>query len=174
MNGMDAARKLRELDKNVMLIFVTNLTQYAISGYEVEAFDYILKPINYYDFALKLSRALRRLPDLSTANILFSMIDGMFTINPSDIYYAESAGHHVIYHCKDRDYTQYASLTAAESKLSAYHFVRCNNCYLVNLSHVQKVKGYTVTVAGTELQISQPRKKSFIKQLAKFAEGSYK
>lgn len=59
--GMDVAKKIREVDQNVMIIFVTNLTQYAIEGYSVEAFDYILKPIQYASFSAKLDRALRML-----------------------------------------------------------------------------------------------------------------
>lgn len=61
LNGMDAAHRLRVLDSTVALIFVTSLTQYAVSGYEVDAMDYIIKPVNYYDFALKLSRVLKRI-----------------------------------------------------------------------------------------------------------------
>lgn len=61
INGMEAARRLRTLDEQVLLIFVTNLAQYAIAGYEVSALDYILKPVQYYSFALKLSRAVWRI-----------------------------------------------------------------------------------------------------------------
>ena len=50
INGIDTARKLREMDSNVTIIFVTNIAKYAINGYEVDAVDYILKPVSYYDF----------------------------------------------------------------------------------------------------------------------------
>ena len=56
IDGMEVAQKIRKIDKNVMIIFVTSLAQYAIKGYEVNAFDYILKPIDYYNFKLKMSR----------------------------------------------------------------------------------------------------------------------
>lgn len=171
MNGMDAARKLREIDKNVLLIFVTNLTQYAINGYEVEALDYILKPIGYYDFALKMSRAMQKIPTKDHSELLISTANGIIKIRPTDIYYIESSGHHVFYHLKGKIYKQNSSLSAVESTLKPYPFARCNNCYLVNMRYVECVKGYTVTVAGQELQISQPRKKTFIQQLVLFTEG---
>lgn len=60
MNGMDAAKKLREIDMSVTLVFVTNMAQYAVKGYEVGAVDYIVKPVSYYDFSLKLRRILYR------------------------------------------------------------------------------------------------------------------
>ena len=50
MNGIDAARKMREIDGTVALIFVTNMRQYAINGYEVNADDFIVKPVPYFDF----------------------------------------------------------------------------------------------------------------------------
>ena len=54
MNGMETARALRKVDAAVILIFVTNMAQFAISGYEVDATDFILKPVNKYSFAIKI------------------------------------------------------------------------------------------------------------------------
>ena len=53
MNGLEVSKKIREIDKTVVLIFVTNLSQYAVNGYEVEALDYIVKPISYFNFSIK-------------------------------------------------------------------------------------------------------------------------
>ena len=58
IDGLSAVRKIREIDEKVLIIFVTSLAQYAIKGYEVNAFDFILKPISYNSFALKLNRVL--------------------------------------------------------------------------------------------------------------------
>ena len=58
LDGMSAISKLREKDKEVKVIFVTSLAQYAIKGYEVNAFDFVIKPVNYYNFALKLNRVI--------------------------------------------------------------------------------------------------------------------
>ena len=58
MDGMTAAREIRKIDDKVMIVFVTSLAQYAIKGYEVNAFDFILKPISYNSFSLKLRRVI--------------------------------------------------------------------------------------------------------------------
>ena len=60
-NGMDAAVKLRQIDKMVTLIFVTNMAQFAVKGYEVDAFDFVVKPVTYPHFTMKLQRALNKL-----------------------------------------------------------------------------------------------------------------
>ncbi len=134
MNGMDAAHKLREIDQNVALIFVTSLGQYAINGYEVRALDFILKPIGYFDFVLKMSRAMQMLPEKTSAVIMVNTTAGVVKLIPNDLAYAESSGHHVIYHMKDgKTYEQYASLKSVEKELADFSFARMNSCYLVNL-----------------------------------------
>ena len=59
MTGIEVARRIREKDESVMILFTTNYSQYAIDGYSVRAFDYMLKPLSYQPFSSKLSRALR-------------------------------------------------------------------------------------------------------------------
>ena len=168
MNGMDAAHCLRDLDPKVALVFVTSLTQYAIEGYQVNAMDYIVKPFNYYDFALKLTRILERIPAHDDEDILVPTEVGNVRLTFDSIRYVEVQGHHLIFHTKRGEYTQYSSLSKVEPLLAGHHFARCNNCYLVNLHYVESIKGYTVTVAGEELKISQPRKKEFARQVEEF------
>ena len=64
INGIDAARKIRLLDPAVIIIFITNLSQYAIQGYSVQAFDYILKPLSYFPFSEFFGRAVSRLQNI--------------------------------------------------------------------------------------------------------------
>ena len=61
LGGMPTAERIRLLDPDVVLIFVTNMAQYAVRGYEVDALDFVLKPVNYYQFSTKLARALQRI-----------------------------------------------------------------------------------------------------------------
>ena len=56
LDGMTAARKIREADSEVLLLFITNMAKYAISGYEVEALGFMLKPVNYFALSLKLKK----------------------------------------------------------------------------------------------------------------------
>lgn len=168
MNGMDAAHCLRDLDEKVALVFVTSLTQYAIEGYQVNAMDYIVKPFNYYDFALKLTRILERIPPHEGEDLLVPTEVGNVRLNIDSIRYVEVQGHHLIYHTSRGEYTQYSSLSKVEAQLEGRNFARCNSCYLVNLQYVEGIQGYTVTVAGEELKISQPRKKQFARQVEEY------
>ena len=60
MDGMSAAEKIRKMDTEVVIIFITNMPQYAIQGYKVNALDYILKPISYFSFSESMVRALAK------------------------------------------------------------------------------------------------------------------
>ena len=62
MDGMSAAEEIRKVDRDVIIMFITNRVDYAIRGYEVDALDYIVKPVSYFSFERKLERAIGRIP----------------------------------------------------------------------------------------------------------------
>ena len=97
-NGMDAARKIREKDSRVTILFVTNMAQYAINGYEVEAVDYIIKPIGYYDFSMKFQRAVQKAAQKRPEKLVLATTEGTVQVNVSDIQYIEASAHYQIYH----------------------------------------------------------------------------
>lgn len=173
MNGMNAAHKMREIDKSVSLIFVTNMAQYAINGYEVGASDFIVKPVSYYDFALKLERALEKIKSRTEKRIMIPVEDAIKCVAAADIRYVEVIKHTVTYHTTDGDYETYGTLKKIESELltAGGGFAKCNNCYLVNLRYVTSVKGHSVFLGSEELQISHPKKREFIKALNNYLGG---
>lgn len=172
MDGMEAARRIRMVDQTVVLIFITNLAQFALQGYEVEALNYILKPINRFAFAQELGKAIRKVNEKQSGIYLrIVQKNGMLRLNTSRITYVESQGNDVIYHTLDGDYTTRDSLKGVAEKLSQRAFFRCNNCYLVNLAQVEQVHKNTVVVGGVELQISRMRKKGFLDALTAYVGG---
>ena len=171
LNGMDAAKLLREKDNQVILIFVTTMRQYAIQGYDVSAYDFIVKPIAYPEFALKFTRVLEQL-DLDESPDVFIRTETSFVrLIPRDIYYVEVKGHHCIYHTRGGDYRQYQTMKSAEAALDGQSFVRCNNFLLVNLTYVNRVEGMTVYVDGNALPISHPRRKAFSEAFSRYIGG---
>ena len=61
INGMEAAQLMRTYDSETPIIFVTNLAQYAVKGYEVDALDFIVKPVTYFNFRMRMDKAMRRI-----------------------------------------------------------------------------------------------------------------
>ena len=92
MDGISAARKIREMDQEVIIIFITNMTNYAIRGYEVDAMDYIVKPVEYFAFSHKLDRAVKRIRKKEKHYISIPMENGVRKMDIAGIYYIESMG----------------------------------------------------------------------------------
>ncbi len=171
MDGMKTAEKIRERDENVLIIFVTNLEQYAVRGYSVNALDYLLKPVNYFTFSQVLDKALKRLKEKDPHYISFAQGGGMVRLDTTQISYLESHGHTMAVHSESGVYTFRATMKEMEQKLSADHFARCNSGYLVNLAHVKQIQHNMVVVSGEELQISRPRKKAFMEAFTDYLGG---
>ena len=171
MDGMTAARRLRRLDKSVTIIFVTNTARYAVQGYEVDALDYIVKPVDKYAFALKMQRALDRVARRKDADILLKTADGAECLQVSHIKYLEVQGHYVIYHTYFGNYSVYSTLSAEEKRLPARQFVKCNRNLFVNLRYVESVGDGMCVLAGEELPISRPQKKAFVQALQNYMHG---
>lgn len=171
MNGMDAARRIRKLDSGVVLIFITNMVQYAIQGYEVQALDYVLKPIKYFAFSQEMEKAMKKLKSDKGKYLSISQGQGIVKVDTRDISFLESQGHNIIVHTSNGDYTFRETMKEMESRLTDIHFVRCNSGYLVNLEYVEYVEKNTVCVRGEKLQISRPRRREFMAELTNYLGG---
>lgn len=170
-NGMEAARQLRKVDKTVILIFVTNMAQMAVQGYEVDALDFIVKPLDKYAFSLKMMRVLGRIAQRQDDKVLLNIAGDFVSIRASLIKYLEVQGHYVIYHSREGNYTEYITLSAAEKKIADQNFVRCNRGCLVNLRFVNAVRRDVCVVDGEELVIARPSRNAFIQAFACFLGG---
>jgi len=171
MDGIKAAKKIREIDSEVMIIFITNMARYAIKGYEVKALDFVLKPINYFLFSLKMENAIKMLKRREAKSILLTTENSIKKVNTSDIYYIEVMRHDLYFHTIDGVIKQQGSLKEIEKVLAGEPFKRCNNCYLVNLRYVTGIMQNTVMVAGEPLQMSRPKKKEFMQAVADYIGG---
>jgi len=171
LNGIETARKIRKKDEQVIIIFVTNMAQMAIQGYEVRALDFVIKPLHYYSFALKLRSAFQMINNRENRSIVLNTTSGIKKINTDDVYYVEVQRHHLYYHTSKGMFQQKTSLKDLEERLVGLSFKRCNNCYLINLKHVTGVDKDEVEIAGEKLKMSRPRKKEFLQTLAKYMGG---
>lgn len=165
MDGMTTAERIREKDNEVVIIFITNMPQYAIQGYKVDALDYVLKPISYFAFSQRIDRALTRVKKKEATYITVAQKGGKKKLNVDKICYVEVRAHDLIYHSTKGDIVTKSSMKEAEDTLGGTKFFRCNRCYLVNLEYVEDFRGNDVTVASDVIQVSRARKKAFMDAL---------
>lgn len=172
MDGMKAAERIRTRDKNIIIIFITNLAQYALQGYKVEALDYVLKPVQYFAFSQILQKAIKKINENKAFYLHIMQDNTMVRLDADSITYIESQDHKVTFHTREKNIETRETLRNLEQKLEGRPFARCNNCYLVNLAYVESVKENSVTVAGEQLQISRPKRKLFMEALAAYVGGN--
>ncbi len=172
MDGMTAAEKIRKMDKDVIIIFITNIAQYAIQGYKVRAHSYILKPVNYYSFSLELHEALASVSKKVNDFLLLQGEDGLFKIAVGEILYVESQRHHMLIHTRAQVIDIRETMKNMERKLSKFYFERCNVSYLVNLAYVSSITGDMAVVGGELLPISRQKRKPFIDSLTRYIGGT--
>ena len=170
MDGMTAAKKLREKDENVNIVFVTNLAQYALKGYKVNALDYLVKPVDYFEFAVELKK-IQRMKRATSGDFVWLNAQGILKRIPAiDIVYVDVMGHKVYVHTTKEVIVLRGALKEMEDMLSGAMFSRCHNCYIVNLKYVTAVEGDMISLENSENKvfISRNRKAKFMKDLTNF------
>lgn len=172
MNGLETALQLRRCDKNVSIIFITNLVQYALKGYEVDAVSYLIKPVSYYDFSMKFKKALDIYLLNEDRSFTVNTPGGLCRISTDKLMYVEIMNHRLFYHLIDDVIEMTGVLSGVEQQLRQFGFLRCNKCYLVNPKFIVRVKGSTVQVGDNVLQISRPRRAAFLSELANWYAGA--
>ncbi|QOL33199.1 response regulator transcription factor [Bifidobacterium eulemuris] len=157
-DGLDTARRIRMQDGDVTIVFVTNMAQYAINGYEVAAADYVLKPLSYYDFALKFTKARRLSQGRADTVIAIDTVDGMRSVSVGDIHYVEVLGHYLLFHTAEGVHKARGVITGQTETLTPYGFYRIHKSFLVNLRHIDTLTASTVTCAGATLPVGRTYK----------------
>ena len=168
MDGMTAAEKIREMDKQVIIMFITNMTSYAVRGYEVDALDYMVKPVEYFSFCQKLKRAIDRIPQNQEQYLLLPVETGVQRLNVNDIYYVESYGHQMIFVTKNGKFQSRITMKKTEDELLKYNFFRCAKSYLVNMRYVEGIQEGCCLIHGERLQVSRQKRKEFMEALVNY------
>ena len=170
-NGMEVARQLREIDSIATLVFITNMEQYAVNGYEVDAIDFVVKPINYYRFSSMMRKAMRHIARRIEKEVLVQSAGSITRLRVSQILYVEIRDHLLIYHTDQGRFESWGKMTDVEADLSSHGFVRCSSSHLVNLRYVISVDGSGVNVAGEKLPLSQRRRKALYASVTSYLSG---
>ena len=171
LDGMETARRIRELDRDVVLLFITNMAQYAIKGYAVGALDYVLKPVPYFAFSQQLQKAEEKLRRRARHYLAVPVEGGLRRLDTAQFYSMESEGHRVHFYTEEGEFSAPGALKTFEEKLADLPFARCNSGYLVNLAQVKSVQQGLAQVGPYELQVSRPKRKSFLAALADYIGG---
>ena len=174
LDGLSTARRIRACDQDVIIIFVTTMAQYAINGYEVDAFDYVLKPLEYPQFTHRMAKAVREVEKKKAhAHIMLKKWSDWVKVSTDDILYIEVSGHTLRYVTVNETYEKRATIGDAEKELEGLPFSRCSLSFLVNLKRIDRISKDTVILGSHQLPISRNRKKEFLQAFTDYLEATY-
>ncbi len=168
MNGIETAKCIREKDTNVIIIFITNFLQYAVDGYRVNAYRYLLKPLKYDDFKSEILSSFNEIDEKNLGLIITSQNTNQL-IKKGDIFYIESFGHSIIYHLEDTDIECKGTMNEVEIKLNSLQFYKIHKSYIVNLQYIKSFDDKSVQMTnGKDIPISRYRYGDFKKHNMQF------
>lgn len=173
LDGLEAAKRIREKDVSLAIIFVTNMAQYAIRGYEVNAIDFMVKPVGYYLFTDKLKKAIKFFQMNVEKEIVIDTGDIITKLRISQITYIEKDKNYLIYHTKEDVYRVRGTMASVEEALNGESFSKCINGCLINLKYVTKAAKDIVWIDDIQLPISRQRRKEFKEDLMRYIGGMY-
>ena len=170
-DGVTVARRLRVVDDQTVLVFTTKMAQYAVEGYDVDAIGYLLKPLNYYAFSIKMRKAEDIVARRRSVTVPLTVGSETVFVPSADIRYVEVLDHALLYHTGEGIRKVWASLKDAAETLEPVGFVPVSRYCLVNLEWVRAVHGDDVDVDGERVRVSRSRRKSLMQALAAYHGG---
>ena len=172
LDGLETARIMRKINRESILIFVTNMAQFAIKGYEVDALDFIIKPVSMASIVYVMDKALKRLTGSNHAAFSLKTPDGTISLAANDITFVEVFDHNLVYHTTGGDYTVRGRLSDVSEKLDPERFVLCNRSFIVNLRHVSNVTADYLLIGDSRIPVSKSHRKELMKRFSSFLGDS--
>lgn len=149
INGMDTARKIRETDNKAEIIFITSLIEYAIEGYEVRAYRYLIKPVKYDDLKTHILNCIKEI-DIKNKHIIIKEQGNRIKLDISEITYIEVQKENITIHTLNKTYETKGTMNNIEKEINCSRFYRCHKSFLVNLEHIKSIKQYIAVLENSE------------------------
>ena len=168
LDGMKTAQIFREKGSDKILIFVSSSREYVFEAYDVEAFQYLMKPVDDRKLKSVLQKAVLKTENHSQEFIIVSRERQKKKVFLDDIYYFEIKGRIVDVHGAEGIFTYYEQIGELENKLRDKGFFRCHKSYLINLKHVDGYNRQEVILEnGEKIVIAKRRYDKFVQEVLK-------
>lgn len=163
MNGLELANKIREINNNIALIFVTNYASLAIDGYGVDALGFIVKPVKQIELNKVIDKFLKRFEEnIADRKLVIKIKSGYQTLYLSQIKYIEVNVHDIFIYTTQGTFKTRGTLKLIEKELSSPKIEKCSNCFLINLDYVESIMKDDIIIDGKRIKIARNRKKDFL------------
>lgn len=176
IDGIETAKKIREYDKNVKIIYITNFTDYTSLAFQVHAFGYLNKPIKKQDIYIQLNDVIKYLGNKEEEKLIeFVTIEGIVRLKSKDIYYFEYINRKVKIKTLNKEYMIKEKISNVSKYMKKYRFIMPHKSFIVNLFYVKSIKGYDIFMMdGSIIPLSQKKSSEFRDEFNIFLENRIK
>jgi len=162
-NGLEL---LKTLDKNLNVIIISGKTEYAFDAYQLNAVDYLPKPVTLPRFLKALEKLKQGAETEETSQELYIKVDGKLTRVPfAEILYVESLTDYIRIHTKEHKHIVYSSLKHIESKLPEKNFMKVHRSFIVNMNKIKDIDENIIIIEDALIPISRANQPELIKRL---------
>lgn len=169
LSGIETAERIRRKDNKVSVIFLTSLLNRALDGYNVQALNYIIKPMSYKRLKVELCNWRLKIRDRKEPFIVINNDSGSYKVILKSISYIETFNRNLLVHTENGNIICYQKLRDVEDELSPYGFSRCHSSFIVNLLYVEKIEKMDIQLfTGDRIPVSKTKKKPFMQSLAEY------
>ncbi len=156
MNGIELAKKLREIDDFAGICFISSSGDFYREAYDLQDINYLLKPITKADFEKLIARIELRRENIREKSLHYRYGGNIHSVPYGNILFISSSGHHVNITCKDGSvHSAVAKLDDIELQLDGKQFLRCHQSFIINLYKVDTVSSSDVIIAGKTVPLSR-------------------
>ncbi|MCL2199816.1 MAG: LytTR family DNA-binding domain-containing protein [Defluviitaleaceae bacterium] len=170
LSGIEIARRIREADEHVSIIFLTTMLSHVLEAYDVRADNYLLKPLRYTRF-LKEAEAARARRGQNRF-LIENNDDGVYKIYTKTIRYIETDGRKTKIHSASDTCISYKTMKAHAEVLFEPYFVRCHTGFIVNLLFFEKLEqNDLLLITGEKIPVSRQRKREVLNRIKSLYEN---
>ncbi len=161
MPNLNGVELVKRLPNPPLIIFTTAYSEYAVEGFNLEAVDYLLKPISFERFLKAVSKAVEKIGITSKQGFIFVKSDRKdYRIDLNDIYYIEGMGDYL----RIQTLTTHSTMKNMENQLPANSFARIHKSFIVALPKIDYVEGNVINLKGDSLKIGEYYRLSFFRK----------
>lgn len=169
IGGIELGKKIREIDKNVIIIYVTSEKERVFESFEVKAFGYIVKPVNILELTSTLNRATSEISSDEDLIAIEVQRKTHVKINKNNILYAETADRMINIYTTDKCYQSSIKLKELEQLLESDLFISPHRSYLINLKHVKEYDRSSITMNNSDkILVSRLKYNEFKKRFLEY------
>ena len=172
-SGLDLAKEIRQnYHSDCLILFLTNYQKYMQNSFDVRAFQYMIKPVQFDEFERKFNAARKYLEKDDKNRLVLKIDEDNVVFFTNEIYYIEKekSSKQFLVYLEDKCVVAKGVLSAIENQLLEQHFMRTHRSYLVNMKHIRRIqKNDLVLSNGNLVPISRRKEKELKQQFMRYA-----